>query len=135
MRRSAQARTVVVTGAAGFIGSHLVDRLLDDGHAVVGIDRRDPMTDTLAAVNLTDAVNHPRFTLAAADLAVDDIDALLVGADTVFHLAAVPGVRPSWGERFPEYVPPGRRLRAGRCPSGRLRVVVQCVRHRAGRQP
>ncbi|MDQ1496597.1 MAG: hypothetical protein QOG69_3080 [Actinomycetota bacterium] len=115
-----QAKAVVVTGAAGFIGSHLVDRLLDDGHVVVGIDRRDPTTDALAAVNLTDAMNHPQFTLAAADLTADDIDELLVGADTVFHLAAVPGVRPSWSERFPEYVASN--------VLGTFRLIGACVR-------
>ncbi|MFD4394913.1 NAD-dependent epimerase/dehydratase family protein [Kitasatospora sp. NPDC058478] len=94
---------VVVTGAAGFIGSHLVDALLADGTTVIGVDRRDPRTDADAAANLTGALDHPGFTFVAADLRTSPLQALFLQADAVFHLAALPGVRGSWGERFAEY--------------------------------
>jgi nucleoside-diphosphate-sugar epimerase len=95
---------VVVTGAAGFIGSHLVDRLLELGHVVVGIDRRTPDTDELAALNLARALSRPRFTLVTVDLFEDGLADAVAGAEVVYHLAAMPGVRPSWGLRFDAYV-------------------------------
>ncbi|BAJ29044.1 MULTISPECIES: NAD-dependent epimerase/dehydratase family protein [Kitasatospora] len=93
----------VVTGAAGFIGSHLVDALLGEGATVIGVDRRDPRTDPGAASNLAGALDHPGFTFVAADLRTCPLTALFLQADAVFHLAALPGVRSSWGERFAEY--------------------------------
>jgi len=95
---------VVVTGAAGFIGSHLVDRLLSLGHQVVGVDCRDPRSDELAAFNLAGASACPRFALVEADLVHADLESVVAGAEVVYHLAAVPGVRPSWGSRFVGYV-------------------------------
>ncbi len=97
-------RRVVVTGAAGFIASHLVDALLATGHEVIALDRRSVRDDTVAATNLTDARGHERLRLHLADLAVDDLDELVAGADTVFHLAGLPGVRESWGASFGDYV-------------------------------
>jgi len=88
----------VVTGAAGFVGSHLVDALLAEGWQVVGVDRRPP------AGNLAAALGHPEFTFVPADLAGADLTGPLAGADTVFHLAAIPGVRGSWSDAFAEYV-------------------------------
>jgi nucleoside-diphosphate-sugar epimerase len=93
----------VVTGAAGFIGSHLVEALLRAGHPVVGIDRRSPKTHSLARLNLREVVAHPRFSLIEADLLDADLDAVIDGAQGVFHLAAVPGVRSSWTD-FAQYV-------------------------------
>jgi nucleoside-diphosphate-sugar epimerase len=95
---------VMVTGAAGFIGSHVVDALLKRGNTVVAVDRRSPYADPVAAMNLADTATHPALTAVTADLATVDLAKLLVGCDTVVHLAAVPGVRTSWGDRFPEYV-------------------------------
>ncbi|GGN65851.1 NAD-dependent epimerase/dehydratase family protein [Nocardia rhizosphaerihabitans] len=94
---------VVVTGAAGFIGSHLVDGLLARGTEVIAIDRRSVHNDPVAARNLADALADPSLALHQADLATDELDELITGARTVFHLAAVPGVRDSWAERFPDY--------------------------------
>lgn len=88
--------SVVVTGVAGFVASHLVERLLNDGFAVVGIDRRDPDNDRLAKLNMDGFAGHPRFKRVQADLADADLDSLLAGAACVFHLAGIPGVRPSW---------------------------------------
>lgn len=99
----ARGTKVVVTGAAGFIGSHLVEALLDQGYTVIGIDRRSPRTDPIARLNLQEVVGHPGFSWAEADLMDADLDSLMEDVRYVFHLAAVPGVRSSW-TGFPRYV-------------------------------
>jgi len=94
----------LVTGAAGFIGSHLVDALLADGHAVLGVDC---FNDNYAAAdkhaNLEHAHAHDGFELLTGDLLDLDAHALIEQADVVFHLAGEPGVRGSWGKRFDRY--------------------------------
>jgi nucleoside-diphosphate-sugar epimerase len=82
----------LVTGCAGFIGSHLTESLLADGHDVVGIDVRD-------GANLAVAHDYDGFELLQGDVAELD----LPECDVVFHLAGEPGVRGSWGERFDVY--------------------------------
>lgn len=94
----------VVTGAAGFIGSHLVETLLQRGTTVLGVDRRSPRDNAMAAENLEGVMGQPGFRLIKGDLVTDEIKPWVDGADTVFHLAAVPGVRPSWGDGFGEYL-------------------------------
>ena len=94
---------VVVTGAAGFIGSHLVQKLLDRQCSVIGIDRRDLRSDPLTRVHLDAVLDQPKFSWVNADLLEADLPALLGGVDCVFHLAAVPGVRSSW-TGFEDYV-------------------------------
>ena len=82
--------TYVVTGCAGFIGSNLVDRLLRDGHAVVGYDN----FSTGQPEFLSDAGRSPRFTLVRGDtLDLDALTAATRGAEAVFHLAANADVR------------------------------------------
>ena len=96
---------VVVTGAAGFIGSHLAEALLVLGHKVVGIDAftgRYPPADKWS--NLSGVLDRPGFELHRIDLATADIGPLLAGASTVFHLAARPGVRTSFGPGFAGYL-------------------------------
>ncbi|RJQ69954.1 NAD-dependent epimerase/dehydratase family protein [Pseudonocardiaceae bacterium YIM PH 21723] len=88
-----------MTGVAGFIGSHLAEALLAQGCAVIGIDRRLPQADS----NLADCLRHPNFTPVGADLAEVDLPPLFEGIHTVFHLAGIPGMRPSWGPDFAEY--------------------------------
>jgi UDP-glucose 4-epimerase len=96
---------VVVTGAAGFIGSHLTERLLDDGHSVLGVDCfTDYYERSSKEANLAGARAHSCFELAERDLAADDVAEILTGADAVFHLAAQPGVRGSWGRGFDTYL-------------------------------
>src|SRR5881628_2907225 len=96
---------VVVTGAAGFIGSHLCERLLADGHQVVGIDSfSDYYQRERKEQNLSAARAHRNFTLEIADLVEADLGRILDGATVVFHLAGQPGVRPSWGAHFDRYV-------------------------------
>ena len=96
---------VVVTGAAGFIGSHLCERLLADGHEVVGIDSfSDYYERERKEQNLSAARAQPNFTLEVVDLVDADLARILDGATVVFHLAGQPGVRPSWGGHFDRYV-------------------------------
>jgi len=96
---------VIVTGAAGFIGSHLCERLLAAGHQVAGIDSfSDYYERELKEQNLGAARKHHNFTLEEADLVDADLKRILSGSSVVFHLAAQPGVRPSWGGHFDRYV-------------------------------
>lgn len=96
-------KRMVVTGAAGFIGSHLSSSLLRAGATVTGIDRRNPQQDQTAAANLADLLSAPNFSYAVADLRTAPLGEHLRDVDVVFHLAAIPGVRPSWGPRFEDY--------------------------------
>lgn len=95
----------LVTGAAGFIGSSLSDRLLKDGHQVRGIDCFvDYYPRQLKELNLKDASQSAAFEFIEADLVKCDMAALLEGVDWVFHQAAQAGVRASWGSYFDSYV-------------------------------
>lgn len=88
----------LVTGGAGFIGSHLVDRLLADGHSVVAIDNLACGTDA----NLAEARRNPAFSLHVADVADGDVIApLFKGIDWVFHLAALADIVPSIKQPLP----------------------------------
>jgi UDP-glucose 4-epimerase len=94
----------LVTGAAGFIGSHLVERLLEDGAQVTGVDCfTDYYDPTLKRRNLEGALSHPRFRLLEIDLGAADLSAL-PEVTVVFHQAAQAGVRASWGRDFASYV-------------------------------
>jgi UDP-glucuronate 4-epimerase len=95
----------LVTGCAGFIGSHLSDALLQDGHTVTGVDcfnENYSCEDKLR--NLEQARQWDAFTLRRLDLASADTDTLVADADVVFHLAGEPGVRTSWGTGFEAYL-------------------------------
>lgn len=91
--------TVLVTGAAGFIGSHLVDRLLADGYAVIGVDNFDPFyAADEKRRNLVGALSSKRFTFHDADCRdLTHLEKTLGGRsiDAIVHLAARAGVRPS----------------------------------------
>ena len=105
----------VVTGCAGFIGSHLTDRLLADGHSVIGIDSfEDFYPRVLKEANLETARANPAFTLVEADildLAVERTGSpgdsrlveLIRGSTCLYHLAAQAGVRSSCGSSFEIY--------------------------------
>ncbi len=101
---NAAPRRAVVTGSAGFIGSHLAHALVQAGTTVIGVDRRDPSTDPTAAANLAALRGCPGYHHVTADLLHCAIDPLLIDADAVFHLAGIPGVRPSWGPQFGDYL-------------------------------
>jgi len=98
----------VVTGAAGFIGSTLCDALLAAGHAVTGIDSfTDYYPRPLKEANLSRARDYADFELLEIDLADAELTAVMRDKDGVFHLAAQPGVRQSWGAEFAIYVRDG----------------------------
>lgn len=95
----------LVTGAAGFVGSHLCEALLGDGDSVVGVDALTDYYDpALKQANVARLLQRSGFTFIEADLAELDLGQLLQGVDTVFHLAGQPGVRASWGADFDVYV-------------------------------
>ena len=96
---------VAVTGAAGFIGSHLCERLLADGHEVMGLDSFSDYYDRARKEQNLEALRRDhRFTLEELDLVEADLSKPLRGSKIVFHLAGQPGVRPSWGGHFDRYV-------------------------------
>jgi UDP-glucuronate 4-epimerase len=89
----------VVTGAAGFIGSHLAEALVAAGHDVVGIDSFNDYYDPARKRENAEALG-----VVDEDLLEADLDRLLEGADGVFHLAGQPGVRASFGPDFEHYL-------------------------------
>ncbi len=94
----------LVTGAAGFIGSHLSAALLDGGASVTGIDCfTDYYARTLKEANLATVRERPGFTFVEGALQEMDLEPLLAGVTHVFHLAAQAGVRKSWGRDFDVY--------------------------------
>jgi nucleoside-diphosphate-sugar epimerase len=89
----------VVTGAAGFIGSHLCEELLKAGNEVVGLDAFIPYyPKPIKELNLAKVQAHARFDFHDLDLRKDHLDAALTGAEVIFHLAAMPGLIKSWTE-------------------------------------
>lgn len=96
---------ILVTGAAGFIGSNLCDRLCSTGYQVVGLDCfLDNYPRDYKEANLKSLLDYDGFTFIEGDLAETELAALLDGVTGVFHLAARPGVRESWGRHFDEYL-------------------------------
>ena len=94
----------IITGAAGFIGSHLAKELLTRGWEITGVDA---MTDYYARAekeeHLKDLFLFKNFNFIEGNILEIEWIELLKDAETVFHLAAQPGVRASWGETFAEY--------------------------------
>jgi UDP-glucose 4-epimerase len=91
----------LVTGCAGFIGSHLVDKLLEQGYEVVGIDCfTDYYSRAMKETNISNALNHNNFEFIASDILEMD---KFPDVDYVFHEAAQAGVRASWGKSFEIY--------------------------------
>jgi UDP-glucuronate 4-epimerase len=120
----------LVTGCAGFIGSHLTESLLEDGHEVLGVDCfNDNYRRADKRANLARAHDHDGFDLLPADLVQADCRALLEECDVVYHLAGEPGVRGSWGQRFDRYTHHNvaatqRLLEAARAVPGRRFVYA-----------
>ena len=96
---------VVVTGAAGFVGSAIARRMLADGHTVLGIDSVTDYNDPAwKRQRLAVLSAIPGFDLVEGDLNELDLPALLDDAEVVFHEAGQPGVRLSWGSHFGTYL-------------------------------
>jgi UDP-glucuronate 4-epimerase len=111
----------VVTGCAGFIGSHLAEECLDRGDRVVGIDVLTDYYDVgQKRANLAHLLAHPRFEFHERDL-LDGFDEFAEGVDVVYHQAGQPGVRASWREQFDEYL--ARNIAATQ------RVLEACLLH------
>ena len=95
----------LVTGAAGFIGSHLCEHLADSGDDVLAVDCFTGYYDRARKeANRAAATGDPRVTFLEADLRTADLAALVSDVSVVYHCAAQPGVRASWGADFAEYV-------------------------------
>ncbi len=94
----------LVTGAAGFIGSHLVEALVARGDTVLAVDSFTPYYDVAQKRANAASLAGPAVELLDVDLRVADIEPMLDGIDVVYHQAAQPGVRLSWSSGFREYV-------------------------------
>lgn len=95
----------LVTGAAGFIASHLCRRLLREGYEVIGIDCfTDYYPRWIKERNIEPLLKEKRFEFISEDLDALDVKSFLKRAGQVFHLAAQAGVRTSWGENFSDYI-------------------------------
>jgi nucleoside-diphosphate-sugar epimerase len=95
----------LVTGCAGFIGSHLTEALLSEGHHVIGVDCFNANYARGGKLrNLELARQWDEFDFVPIDLSRGDLGEFVADCDAVFHLAAEPGVRSSWGDRFEYYL-------------------------------
>lgn len=95
---------ILVTGAAGFIGSHLCEHLLKEGSQVVGIDSfSDYYSRSIKESNIAGILQDQHFEFIEGSLLTVDLTKLLNKVDAVFHQAAQAGVRASWGQSFRIY--------------------------------
>jgi nucleoside-diphosphate-sugar epimerase len=103
--RATSLSRYLVTGCAGFLGSHVVEALLHRGHEVLGVDAfTDYYERAVKESNIESAQKESAFSIVEADLAGDSVAPLFSDIDGLFHLAAQPGVRGSWGETFSVYL-------------------------------
>jgi UDP-glucose 4-epimerase len=96
---------LLVTGVAGFIGSHLAERLLKEGFEIIGVDSfLDYYPKKIKENNLKGLINNPKFKFIEGDILNLNLNEILSRVKGVFHQAAIPGVRTSWGKSFNQYV-------------------------------
>ena len=94
----------LVTGVAGFVGSSLAERLIREGHEVIGVDCfTDYYARSIKEENLKGLLKEEQFTFFEADVSWVNLGEFLNGVDYVFHQAAQAGVRSSWGDEFNIY--------------------------------
>lgn len=114
-------KSIVVTGVAGFIGSHLAETLLNQGHTVIGIDEFNDYYDVRQKqANLNAFQHHPHFTLIPERIQSLDWHTLLQNVEVIYHQAAQAGVRASWGQSFKDYT--DRNLNA-------TQIILEACRH------
>jgi nucleoside-diphosphate-sugar epimerase len=98
-------KTAVVTGVAGFIGSSLAEKLLKENFKVVGIDCfTDYYSKNIKKKNLTNCLKNEHFTFIQKNILELDLEPIIKNSQCLFHQAAQPGVRASWGSQFDTYV-------------------------------
>jgi nucleoside-diphosphate-sugar epimerase len=94
----------LVTGAAGFIGSHMCRRLLKEQYRVLGVDSfSDFYPRWIKQINIESLTKEKNFEFIEKDLNDLDLEGTLINIEHIFHLAAQPGVRGSWGKNFSIY--------------------------------
>jgi nucleoside-diphosphate-sugar epimerase len=119
---------VVVTGAAGFIGSHLCEALVAQGFRVTGVDSFNPNYDVrIKRRNLESLLDEGLFDLVEGSINHVDLEEIVTGAKHVFHLAAQAGVRESWAERFEEYIDSNIRATQKLCEACRGKPLEKFV--------
>ena len=127
---------MVVTGAAGFIGSHLCEALLAADHEVIGLDNFDPFYDPqIKRNNIASFCKHPRFSLVEGDIRnVETVEHVVTDkTDVVIHLAAKAGVRPSIGRESPSSGGPPHDGPSARCQATERPPEVKREKVAAGR--
>jgi UDP-glucose 4-epimerase len=98
-------KTAIVTGVAGFIGSNLAEKLLNEKYKVIGIDCfTDYYSKKIKLKNLKNLMNNKEFNFIEDDLVSMNFDSIFKEDAVLFHQAGQPGVRASWGEQFETYV-------------------------------
>jgi len=122
------AEKALVTGAAGFIGSHLAEELLASGIEVVGIDSLTDYYDIrLKQQNLDQLTPHGSFRFLPESINDVDLDTVLDGVDYVFHQAAQAGVRASWGTQFENYIDSNVRATQRLCEAAKSKPLKKFV--------
>ena len=97
--------SLLVTGVASFIGSHLAERLLQGGFDLIGVDSfLDYYPKKIKENNLRGLIGNPKFRFIEGNILNLNLKEILIPVEAVFHQAAIPGVRASWGKDFNQYV-------------------------------